>query len=64
MRLKYTPKEGFAGPPFPWPARDHTERSRAVARRKIESGFYRQDRRRAKSDARPPAEAPAGGEEK
>lgn len=41
MDLIYTPKAGFTGPPFPWPARDHWEENAATAERKMDSGFYR-----------------------
>lgn len=40
MRLIYTPKAGFAGPPIPWPATDHTEPDAKAAQEKLDSGFF------------------------
>lgn len=55
MDLIYQPKAGFAGPPFPWPARDHQEEDAATAGRKVASGFYRENK--------PVIKTPAGGKD-
>ena len=40
MKLIYKPKEGFAGPPIPWPACDHDEKDPVAAAEKMASGFF------------------------
>ncbi|HAM39885.1 MAG TPA: hypothetical protein DCP69_00730 [Candidatus Omnitrophica bacterium] len=40
MKLTFTPKAGFAGPPIPWPACDHDEKDPIVATEKVASGFF------------------------
>ena len=40
MKLIYRPKEGFVGPPIPWPAADHTEPDTKAAEEKLDSGFF------------------------
>lgn len=51
MQLIYRERPGFLCPPMPWPARDHDEPDAAVAKAKIDSGFYRRARE-AKPDER------------
>ena len=53
MKLTYTPKEGFAGPPIPWPACDHDEDDLKLAEAKVASGFF------SKSEGRVPKRAEA-----
>ena len=40
MKLTYTPKDGFVGPPIPWPADDHYEDDHDLAKAKVRSAFF------------------------
>lgn len=52
MRLVYTPKPGFSAPGNSWPAGDHDEPKKAVAKAKLDSGFYREKGERASKPAK------------
>ena len=57
MKLIYIAKEGFAGPPIPWPAADHDEEDGKLAEAKLASGFF------TKAEGRkPPITDPEGGD--
>ncbi len=43
MKLIFISRNGFVGPPAPWPGSDHDEPDKAVYAAKLASGFYRSE---------------------